>query len=271
MNSLGDKVKAVLRYRRIVREKNEKFHCMFEFIMKTRKTGAPSVFSFEHFGCPGFRFYSGFSPKLPEFNHYFVATGIPGLVDGERFMPSPASSKRSAGRLEGREPAGRNLVFERIDRSAIFDGPACATNVEAVIFFANAEIISGLVGLVRFAADDDDAVRTIYSSGCASIFSWPVQLRRQGEERAVLGVFDPAARPWLKKGEMTIAMPYQLFRKILAAYKDSFIYKPLKKPPKRGADLILGWKDVLRRAGEIDRGGGGNDAHEGCVHRASSD
>jgi hypothetical protein len=254
MDTVRDIAKALLHLPKIIKNKDATFRCMFQYIMETRKTGIPSVFNYENFGCPGFRFYSGYTEKLPSFNHYFVTTGIPGLFPGERFMPRPQSSKNSAAKLEGRTPKGKNLVFARLDSPDQLDKTARqAAGIEAVIFFANPEIITGLAGLVRFAADDDDAVRSIYCSGCASLFAWPVQLQLLGKEQAVLGVFDPAARPWLKNGEMTLAMSLDLFKKILASYKDSFMYKHIKSRSKPGGDFIFGWKDVLRRSREFDK------------------
>jgi hypothetical protein len=247
MDRAGDYITAALNYSKIMKTKDDSLRCMFQFIMETRRTGVPSVFNAENFGCPGFWFYSGYLDKLPEVNHYFVSRGIPALMPGERLIPSRRSSKKSSARLEGRTPKGTHLVFERIDR--INSEP----EIEVVVFFANPEIITGLAGLVRFAVDNDEAVRSIYGSGCASIFAWPMQLARQGREEAVLGVFDPAARPWLKIGEMTLAMPFGLFEKICASCKSSFMGRHHSGKSDRKKDTLFGWEDVLRRAVEYEQ------------------
>jgi hypothetical protein len=253
MNSPKDFVSAAMNYPRIMRAKNETFRCMFQFVMETRKTGIPSVFSNNDFGCPGFKFYSGYLDKLPQVNHYIVSTGIPAIVPGERLIPSPRSSKNSSAKLEGKTPKGKYLIFERFDKIINTAPKKTGKGIEAVTFFANPEIIAGLVGLVRFATDNDEAVRSIYGSGCSSIFAWPMQLKLQGKNEAILGVFDPAARPWLKIGEMTLAMSFELFEKICASCKDSFLCKHLSRKVKRGKDLLFGWKDVLRRAEEFEK------------------
>lgn len=219
---------------------------MFQFIMRTRKTGTPSVFSAEHFGCPGFRFYAGFQETLPVFNHHFTSNGIPGIYPGERFYPSAGSAKKSAEALERNKAKGKYLVFKQ------FSPPDSRKGIASLMFFGNPETIMGIAGLVRYATDNDFSVRSIYCSGCSSIFAWPMKLSNSKKDEAVLGVFDLAARPWLKPGEMTIAMPFSLFLKILEIYQSTFIYKPVKFKNNKNADMLFGWKDIKRRSEFIE-------------------
>lgn len=225
--------------------KKKRFRCMMQYVAQTRERGIPSVFSAEHYGCPGFRFYAGFSPKLPAFNHHFISTGIPGMYPGERFVPSVASARKLGAALEGRSPEGEWLIFDQF-RDTIREHM-----IKSIMFFANPEIITGLIGLVRFASDRDDAVQVIYASGCASLFTWPVQYTLQGREQAVLGIFDLAARPWLKNGELTLSMPYSLFEKILHTFKDSFMFK--QKRCKGKPEMMFGWQHALCRADDFDK------------------
>lgn len=244
VNGPIDAVKAALSYDKIIEKKNKTFHCAFEYIMKTRKTGIPSVFSKENFGCLGFRFYAGFTPSLPSFNNYFVTTGIPGLHSGERLMANPKSARDSAKKLEGRTIKEKNLIFTK------FENLENATTPDVIIFFANPEILTGLVGMTRFVTGNDNAVHSIYCSGCSSIFAWPMQLQHQGIDEAVLGLFDIAARPYLKLGEMTIAFSFNLFNKFLNNYKKSFLYK--YKSDKDSDDVIFNWKDTRKRTLKFD-------------------
>jgi len=225
--------------------KEKHFRCIFQFIMQTRKNGTPSVFSAEQFGCPGFRFYAGFQKTLPTFNHHFTSNGIPGIYPGERFYPSAASAKKSAEVLEGTTAKGKYLVFKH------FSPSDTDKSIESIIFFGNPETIIGLAGLVRYATDNDHSVHSIYCSGCSSIFAWPKKFLSNGKDEAILGVFDLAARPWLKPGEMTLAMPFSLFRKILSIYQSTFIYKPIKYKNHKNADMLFGWNDIKRRSSYI--------------------
>jgi hypothetical protein len=232
--------------KRLLQVKKERFRCMFSFLARTRKERLPAVFDYENFGCPGCRFYLGFADELPLFNHYFIANGFPGLYRGERFAPSPRSSQRHAGMLKGIRAGGGNMIFEPLDNLP------SALEPELVIFLADAEMICALAALVRFVTDEADAVVSPFGSGCASIVSWPLMYARRKAEKAVLGVFDPAARPYLPLGYMTLSMSYALFVKMLERYKKSFIYADkLKGGIIRQA--LPGWPEVRKRAGRMRR------------------
>lgn len=237
----GDLLSLPARAKKLMQQKKDTFRCMFHYLAQTRKKHIPSVFDYENFGCPGCRFYLGFVDELPRFNHYFTSTGFPVLYKGERFAPSPASSKKHADLLKGIQSKGTYVIFES------FENMPCDIEPELVIFFCNSEALSGLAGLVRFVTDEADGVQSPFTSGCGSIFSWPLKYSRDGLEKAVLGVFDPAARPYLPLGEMTVSIPYSLFLKMLYTYKKSFIYADkLKGGIIRKA--ISGWPEVRKRA-----------------------
>ena len=232
------------RIKKIMQEKKEKFRCMFQYLAQTRKKNIPSVFSYHNFGCPGCRFYLGFVQELSLFNHYFTTTGFPGLYKGERFGPTPGSSKKHAALLKGIHPKAKYVIFEPIEKRS------CDIEPELVIFFCNTEVLSGLVGLVRFVTDQADSVQSPFTSGCGSLFSWPIKFMREGLEKAVLGVFDPSARSYMALGDMTLSIPYSLFIKILTHFKNSFIYADkiksglIKK-------VIPGWPEVRKRAKQL--------------------
>ena len=221
-------------------ERKEKFRCIFQFLAQTRKKHIPSVFDYENFGCPGCRFYLGFIKEIPMFNHYFISTGFPLLYIGERIAPTSESSKKHADLLKGIKQKGKYVIFDSIENISFDVDP------ELVIFFCNADILSGLVGLIRFVTDEPDAVLSPFSSGCGSIFSWPIKYYQDGLEKAVLGVFDPAARPYMNKGDMTLSIPYSLFKKILSDYKRSFIYRD-KIKSYLIREPIPGWPDLIKR------------------------
>jgi hypothetical protein len=246
IGSIGDIFSLLGNTRRLMREKSDNFRCLFQFIARTRKNKTPSVFDHDNFGCPGCRFYLGFIDELPKFNHHFISTGFPGLYRGERFAPTPQSAKRHADMLKGIEPSGKYVIFESIENMTFDIDP------EVVIFFSNVEMISALVALVRFVTDQPDAVQSPFTSGCGSIFSMPLKFGREGLDKGVLGVFDPAARPYMALGDMTLSVPYGLFKKMLASYKKSFINA---EKMKSGLikEAVPGWPNVRKRADKARR------------------
>lgn len=232
---------------KLINEKRKEFRCTFGFLRQTRLDGQPSAFSLDSFGCPGARFYLGFTPTLPKFNHHFTSTGFPVVYKGERLSPSAGSSERHARLLEGTIPKGRYLLFERFDQLSDSVSP------DVVTFFANPEIITALVALVRFVTDEPDSVSSPFTAGCASIFTIPYSFAEHDEKKGVLGIFDPGARSYLYPGELTLSLPFSLFEEMLRSWKKSFIgitgkEKYLMK------NAVPGWPDQKKRAEKLERG-----------------
>ena len=67
--------------------------CMIGLLKKARQDGETVYFDKEHFGCPGGAYYMGFfespRPKL----EYFLSCGIPGEMEGERYVKTPELAK----------------------------------------------------------------------------------------------------------------------------------------------------------------------------------
>ena len=69
-----------------------------------------------------------------------------------------------------------------------------------VTFRCRGEALTGLSLLAGFALDDHNAVVMPFGSGCANIFAWPLNWRRRGLKKAVVGGSDPSCRPFMGVG-----------------------------------------------------------------------
>jgi hypothetical protein len=94
---------------------------------------------------------------------------------------------------------------------------------EVIIFFAPPDILSGLVVLTNYVAERPDAVYIPFSSGCGSILTHPLKEGEKENPRAVLGMFDVSARPFVEADILTLAMPTKLFLALLANQDESFL------------------------------------------------
>ncbi|UCD58900.1 MAG: DUF169 domain-containing protein, partial [Candidatus Hydrogenedentota bacterium] len=104
----------------------------------------------------------------------------------------------------------------------------------AVIFLAPPDVISGLFTLANFSSLDPQGVITPFSSGCGSIISYPLAEGESENPRAVLGMFDVSARPFVKENVLSFAAPMKKFVRMVGDMDESF--------------LITGsWKKVSRR------------------------
>ncbi len=194
-------------------------HCFIHDLEGVRQ-GESLIFTGSDVGCFGGRYYLGFSKGLrPNFN-YFLSCGIPGEMEGERYKESPELvAKLRAESIPMVAPA-RQVVFKRWDRLDEDETP------QVVIFFAGADVISGLFALAGFDESDPQAVIAPFGSGCSTIVSQPYHELKSTHPHAVLGMFDVSARPWVAPHEMTMAVPWPKFVSMVNNMDKSFLITP---------------------------------------------
>jgi hypothetical protein len=191
-------------------------HCLIRELARVR-VGESVSFAGNTIGCAGGRHYLGFSQRLRHDFNYFLSCGIPGKLEGERYKASP---ELVAEQLKHNPPipapAGR-IVFKRWDTLTESDDPA------VVIFFAPPDVLSGLFALANFDESDSQAVIAPMGSGCASLAYYPCRELQSSHPRAVLGMFDVSARPWVPPGELTLAIPWPKFLRMVPEMDQSFL------------------------------------------------
>lgn len=190
--------------------------CLIRELGRVRR-GESLSFAVNTVGCAGGRYFLGFSRRLrPDFN-YFLSCGIPGQLEGERYKASPelvAEQFKSDPPIPA--PPGR-IVFKRWDVLDERDEPA------VIIFFSPPDVLSGLFTLANFDENDSQAVIAPMGSGCFSIVHSPYRELQSPHPRAVLGMFDVSARPWVRPGELTLAIPWPKFLRMEAEMDESFL------------------------------------------------
>ncbi len=192
------------------------------------REGHPFVFSEKSSGCEGGKRYSGFSAALrPDFE-YFLSCGIPGKVEGERYKKSPELAKKLMANNLPFEAPRKFLVFKRWDKLKEHDTPL------ALIFFATADVLSGLFTLANFDIDHYHGVVAPMGSGCSSIISYPLKEAESENPACVLGMFDVSARPCVPKHTLTFTVPFARFEQMVANMDESFL-------------ITDSWKQVKRR------------------------
>ena len=179
--------------------------------------GRPLYLGTATIGCPGGRRYLGFSQELmPGFEH-FLSCGIPGKMAGERYKKSPDLVMELMKHHPPMEAPAQWIVFKRWDVLGAEDQPA------AVIFLARPDTLSGLFTLANFDAADPYAVIAPFCAGCASIVQYPYLEGRSARPRAVLGMFDVSARPFVPADTLSFAVPWPLFTRMVANMEESFL------------------------------------------------
>ncbi len=202
--------------------------CMIGLLNKARKHGKIAYFDKSHFGCAGGGYYMGFLESARPKIEYFLSCGIPGEMEGERYIKTPELAKKYFEKVKPRPAPAAYCVFKPVDK---FEGNE---RPEVVAFFAPPDILAGLFTLTNYALERTDGVYAPFGSGCSALLTHPLKEGEKEQPRAVLGMFDVSARPMVEGDILTLSMPYPVFLKLLENVSGSFL----------GTES---WKKVLRR------------------------
>ena len=203
--------------------------CFLADLARIRK-GESLRFDIATIGCSGGKRYLGFTKDLlPNFEH-FLSCGIPGIVEGERYKKSPELVKEYETRSPSFTAPARHIVFKRWDRLGEADVP------EVAVFFAPPDVLSGLFTLAGFDETDLNAVYCPFCAGCGSIVQYPFLEKEASRPRAVLGMFDVSARPFVPGSTLSFAVPMKKFGSMIDNMDESFL-------------ITKSWGAVRRRMG----------------------
>ncbi len=193
--------------------------CVIGAVAKVRD-GQSLAFDVGAVGCPGGKRYLGFSDKLSPDFEYFLSCGIPGKLEGERYKKTPEMVKEYLKYTPAMKAPGRYIIFKRWDTLEAADSP------EVVIFFAAADVLAGLFTLASYDETAQNMVTAPFSSGCASIVQYPYLEIKSERPRAVIGMFDVSARPYVPADVLSFAVPVSKFNRMVDNMEESFLITP---------------------------------------------
>jgi uncharacterized protein (DUF169 family) len=198
---------------------SSRHQCFIGALAKVRK-GQSLCFNTKSVGCFGGKRYLGFTKRMMPRFEYFLSCGIPGEVEGERYKKSPEMVEEAMKNLPQFKAPGRYIVFKRWDMLEESDDPA------VVIFFAKADVLSGLFTLANYDEVEENGVITPFGAGCSTIVMYPYLERDADRPRAVFGMFDVSARPFVPKEMLTLAVPMNKFERMVDNMEESFLITP---------------------------------------------
>jgi uncharacterized protein (DUF169 family) len=201
--------------------------CAIGIMAKVRQ-GISYTFNAQSVGCFGGKKYLGFSEKLGSNFEYFISCGIPGKLEGERYKKSPEIVKKLVESWPKFKAPARFVVFKRWDKLEEGDNP------QVVIFFAQPDVLSGLFTLANYDEADPNGVIAPMSSGCSSIVQNPYLEKDSAHPHAIIGMFDPSARPHVAPDELTFAVPMKKFMGMVNDMDESFL-------------ITTTWKNIQKR------------------------
>jgi len=181
------------------------------------RNGRSLSFDAESIGCFGGRRYLGFSQTVrPDFE-YFLSCGIPGKMEGERYKKTPEIAAEAMKLSMPFKAPARFVVWKRWDSLTQLDNP------EVVVFFARPDVLSGLFTLANFDEAEANGVLAPFGSGCSSIVHYPLIEKDAARPRAIIGMFDVSARPFVPLDKLSFAVPMPKFKHMVQNMEESFL------------------------------------------------
>ena len=193
------------------------FSCVMGNIWLARKKKMAAYFTAEQFGCPGGAFWLGFMKPQTETIIHYVSTGIPGQMEGELYCDSSDELRRIQTYIDPEPAPSKFCVAKPL---SLFTGNE---KPEVVAFFARPETLCGLHQLATFVTNDPEVVTSPWGAACTNLITWPFKYLAKGENKAVLGGWDPSARKFFNTDELTFTVPYDMFKQMLKRFSESFL------------------------------------------------
>ena len=180
--------------------------------------GKSLAFDADAVGCPGGKRYLGFAEELMPNFEYFLSCGIPGKMEGERYKKSPEMVKEYMSKhAPAMKAPAKYIVFKRWDKLDADDNP------DVAIFYAAPDVLAGLYTLASYDEAEQNMVIAPFGSGCASIVQYPFIESKSQHPRAVIGMFDISARPYVDKNVLAFSAPMSKFKRIADNMEESFL------------------------------------------------
>ena len=196
-------------------EKPKGRSCLICELAKVRN-GRSLAYNADSIACGGAMRYLGFTDKMRPGFEYFLSCGSE-KMEGERYIRTPEMVKEIMKNQQSPEKTGSNIVFKRWDKIDESDNPA------VVIFFAKPDVLSGLFTLANFDQTDPNGTITPFGAGCGSIVHYPYIESKTENPCAVIGMFDPSARPCVAENILTFSVPMKRFEKMVSYMEESFL------------------------------------------------
>ena len=193
------------------------FSCVIGNIWLARKKKRAAYFDAQRFGCPGGAFWLGFMKPQTETIINYVSTGIPDRMEGELYCDSPDELRRIFNYIDPRPAPSRFCVVKPLSLFGAKEEP------ELVAFFARPETLCGLHQLAAFVTNDPEVVSSPWGAACTNLITWPLKYLARGENKAVIGGWDPSARKFFKTDELSFTVPYEMFCQMLERFEQSFL------------------------------------------------
>lgn len=188
----------------------EKINGCFFKEMRNVRNGNPISLNAENIGCGGGKFYTGFT-EMPAYVPTFVSTK-------EKYKETPELMLDFVKQFNVPLATKKYLNILRVDKIDSFD------DVEGILFFATPDVLSGLATWAYFDNNSEDAVTSIFGSGCSSVITNAVIENKKNGRRTFIGCFDLSVRPHLEANILSFVIPLSRFKEMYHTMRKSSLF-----------------------------------------------
>ncbi len=179
--------------------------CVIGLLTAAAEEGKMTVFEKDTVECGGGVAGLGFDNVYDEDFKYFLSQGREDM-EGEAYKKTPELAQTLVDSLPDMEEIeGKYRVFAPLGQVEDDQEP------DVVVFYAEPDQISALVVLANYAREGVDHVTTPFGSGCQTACLRPYQEGKKEEPKAVLGMTDISARPYVDPQILSFAVPFKMF------------------------------------------------------------
>jgi len=183
--------------------------CFFQCMKKVR-AGISVSLNADVISCGGGKLYTGFA-GMPEHVPTFVSLK-------EKYKQTPEMVSDYVAQLNIPRATKKYLNFARIDKIESFDG------MEGILFLATPDVLSGLATWASFDNNSEDAVVSLFGSGCCSVVTYAVLDNLKNRRRTYIGFFDPSVRPHFEANILSFMIPMSRFREMYDTITECCLY-----------------------------------------------
>ncbi len=197
-------------------KKHQNHHCIIAGFTRVFH-GQSLAFNADNIGCGGGLRNCGFNYKLRPGFEYFLSFGIEGKMKGERYKKDPETVLELLKNTPPIKAPASWLIVKPFDMLGPDDEP------EVILFFASPDVLAGLFTLVNYDRTDLYGVKAPFCAGCGSVIQYPWLENKEENPDCILGMFDSSARPYVKAGVLSFAIPMKRFETLVGYMDESFL------------------------------------------------
>ena len=183
----------------------------------------------EHSPCHGSKSGFGFGGISNRQNSAWSASTVPEEVratqkhkgSGQSYFKTPEIALIQMGPIKDYGDGTDVIVFQDVDEAEAEGRP-----IEVVAFLADPTSVSALVQLASFSKETPGPAAVMpYGHACQQIYAIPRAEGESDDPHAVIGMTDMYARRFIRREELSFAVPYKLYRRMVDDVDASFLRK----------------------------------------------